>query len=61
MKSTVLPFALGAFMVLGICCLKTNKSKIENLMKDMKECGNKIMKEFKVSKDGCCNQSGCDC
>ena len=61
MKSSVIPLAFGAGVVLGICCYKFNKSKIENLMKDMKECGDKMIKEFKVNKDSCCNQEGCNC
>lgn len=60
-RSTVIPFMLGAGVVLGICCLTTNKSKIHNLMKDMKECGNKMMNEFKVNKNSNCHQNGCDC
>lgn len=61
MKSSVVPLAFGAGVVLGICCYKLNKSKIENLMKDMKECGNKMINEFKVNKTGNCHQEGCNC
>ena len=55
MKSTVIPFLMGAGLVLGICYLKQNKQKIDHMMKTIKTSGNKIAEEFKG------NICGCDC
>ena len=57
MKSTVVPFLMGAGLVLGICYLKQNKQKIDHLMTTIKKSGNKIAEEFKGNNCGCdCNQ-----
>ena len=57
MKSTVVPFLLGAGLVLGICYLKQNKQKIDHLMMTIKTSGNKIAEEFKGNSCDCnCSQ-----
>lgn len=57
MKSTVVPFLLGAGLVLGICYLKQNKQKIDHIMMTIKTSGNKIAEEFKGNSYDCnCSQ-----
>lgn len=53
MKSMVIPFVMGAGMILGICYLKKNKAKFDEALKQMKEAGNKITEPFKVDNCGC--------
>ncbi len=57
MKSTVMPFIAGMGIVLGFCYWKSNKSKVDNLIKEVRDCGNKIVKEFKVSSNCCCDSN----
>lgn len=61
MKSTVVPFMLGAAMVLGICYLKSNKSTIDKLIKEVQDCGNRIINEFKGSNNCGCMDNGTCC
>lgn len=61
MKSMFVPFMLGASMVLGFYYIKSNKSKFDKLLKEVQDCGNKIIGEFKGSNNCGCNQNGMGC
>ena len=61
MKSTFVPFMLGAGMVLGFYYIKSNKSKFDKFVKEVQDCSNKIMNEFKGSNNCGRSQSGMGC
>lgn len=57
MKSSVVPFAVGAATVLGVWLISSNKNKIDKLMKNVSDNMDQMLQECKKT----LREESCSC